>query len=92
MTLRGFKNKIKADEVLDVMRSHASTLTKLDKSLKDIKSQINMACAEIVRIGYALNWSVSQPIRGLLETNQSETVNRCTERSEELELYCSMFR
>jgi len=53
-----------ADEVLDVMRSHASTLSKLDKSLKDIKSQINMACAEIIR---------------------------CTERSEELELYCSMF-
>jgi len=53
-----------ADEVLDVMRSHASTLSKLDKSLKDIKSQINMACAEIVR---------------------------CNERSDELELYCSMF-
>ena len=65
MTLRGFRNKIKADEVLDVMRSHASTLTKLDKSLKDIKSQINMACAEIVRIGFDFKWSVSQQIRGI---------------------------
>lgn len=53
-----------ADEVIDLMVSHSATLSKLDKSLKDVKSQINMACAEIVR---------------------------CTERSEELKLYCSMF-
>jgi len=53
-----------ADEVLDVMRSQCTQLSKLEKTLKDIKSQINMACAEI---------------------------QRCNERSDELELYCSMF-
>jgi len=38
-----------ADELSDAMHAQCSAMHKLDKSLKDIKSQINMACAEIIR-------------------------------------------
>ena len=36
---RRFKNKIKADEVLDVMRSHASTLRPVSKCLPVLKAR-----------------------------------------------------